>query len=118
MGRPFSFHLGPERLTLKRRRPESFGALVARTHGAGQPAVVAAILIVPEWVAHADTIREDVELLLRTRWRLGGAKVIVDAGCEVLIVTILEDGLEYVFQFGIGHVTCTFLNSPKKIVYW
>src|SRR6476619_6539664 len=87
---------GPAKSIIKPR-------LVAGANGAGQAGVVGSVVFVPQGLAAADAIGEDFQLLARAGRGLRGLVGFIVLGGEILIVTVLEDRLENVFECRIGN---------------
>ena len=79
------------------------GVLVARTDGAGQAGVVGAVVVVPQRLATANAVGENFQLFARAGRGLRGLKTFVIFRGEILVMALLEDGLEDVFECWIGH---------------
>ena len=56
----------------------------------------------PQRVAFADTLRQHFQLFASAGRSLGGLEFNITLRGEILVVAILEDGLEDVFECGIG----------------
>lgn len=85
--------------------------LFARTDRAGQTAVIVAVIPVPERLARFDPAAEHFNFLRRTSRRIGRLEVLIAFGSEVFIMTILNDGLEYVANF--VHVPSLLLSMRR-----
>lgn len=68
----------------------------SRSNSAGQAAVVRTILLMPQRLSQQDALSEDVELLPRSRGRIGAQEIIGFHGDKIFVVATLQNCLKNV----------------------
>jgi hypothetical protein len=89
--------------------------LLAWSDRTRQSTVIYPVIVVPQGLTKLNTATQDFDLFLRTRRSVGRQKSIVHHGIEILVVPVLENGLENVLAQTAHAVKTLRLKTPIEL---